>query len=459
MQCFKAAWLVNVLHEGIGLPRIIDQGGGKLLPSSSHNEPSSTETEAMSMAADKNLGPSFQSVDTIGDTAISWTLGKMVIEASRDVPTLPPSSSMPGSGDWLTLPERLRLGVFDGVGGKGLEQFGSGRGYAATLLVLLAIVLFLLFRLNRRVFRAASPRRLAQRWKRDLEDSEEETFVGGVSLRTRPSPQSSGVFGLLSTLKRLVLTTSHAERPRTLKHFRSSPAVLSTSSTGNLYLSSTSTSAPQSFASTPPPSSPRKKAFRQVGSSVRPSLDSEHGDYESSLHFGTSSSLAPSPVPPTSTLPTTTTSISPSTGPPRAASRRPSPSSVQGSVDFHLLPLRDILGRTLPSSSSPASTLAATSHQSSYHGSGWNDIPDDLLPSQQVRMASSRQTAAAGTSSSSRIYEEDHDHILTPPASISSLAGSQRNSRNSSRVDLTLSGLTGRAASRTGSGNWDTTES
>ena len=40
-------------------------------------------------AQEKGLGrPAFQSVDTVGDIAFSWMLGKMVLEASKEVPPL-----------------------------------------------------------------------------------------------------------------------------------------------------------------------------------------------------------------------------------------------------------------------------------------------------------------------------------------------------------------------------------
>ena len=80
MQCFKAAWLVNVLHEGIGMPRIVDAGGNVTVSTAGGEK-------VTAQAQTKGLGrPSFQSMDAVGDIAITWTLGKMVLEASKEVP-------------------------------------------------------------------------------------------------------------------------------------------------------------------------------------------------------------------------------------------------------------------------------------------------------------------------------------------------------------------------------------
>ena len=75
--CFKASWLINILHEGIGIPRV----GIEHLPSSGSNG----TKEVLENAKDKGFTDSFQAVDKIADTEVSWTLGKMVMYASSQV--------------------------------------------------------------------------------------------------------------------------------------------------------------------------------------------------------------------------------------------------------------------------------------------------------------------------------------------------------------------------------------
>ncbi|CAI6273529.1 unnamed protein product [Periconia digitata] len=79
--CFKSSWLINVLHDGIGVPRI------GLEDLNSANNVTKAKTHK---GKDKGYLNPFQAVNKINDIEVSWTLGKMVLYASSEVP--PPST-------------------------------------------------------------------------------------------------------------------------------------------------------------------------------------------------------------------------------------------------------------------------------------------------------------------------------------------------------------------------------
>ena len=87
--CFKASWLINILHEGIGIPRFGLESGGNLPQINATSTREIMQRAKALMARDKArtagyLDP-FQAVDKIDDTEVSWTLGKMVLYASGQV--------------------------------------------------------------------------------------------------------------------------------------------------------------------------------------------------------------------------------------------------------------------------------------------------------------------------------------------------------------------------------------
>ncbi|KAM7212068.1 GDA1/CD39 (nucleoside phosphatase) family domain containing protein [Rhypophila decipiens] len=81
--CFKASWLINILHEGIGIPRLgIDNLG---INSSTKGSISTSSKKP------KGFADAFQPVDKIEGVEVSWTLGPMILYAAGQIP--------PKSGD------------------------------------------------------------------------------------------------------------------------------------------------------------------------------------------------------------------------------------------------------------------------------------------------------------------------------------------------------------------------
>lgn len=79
--CFKSSWLINVLHDGIGVPRV------GLEDLNSLNKQNVTKVKVGGKHGSKKgfLNP-FQAVNKINDVEVSWTLGKMVLYAASEVP-------------------------------------------------------------------------------------------------------------------------------------------------------------------------------------------------------------------------------------------------------------------------------------------------------------------------------------------------------------------------------------
>ncbi|KAH8879452.1 hypothetical protein GQ53DRAFT_834138 [Thozetella sp. PMI_491] len=83
--CFKASWLINVLHDGIGIPRIDIEK----MPASVN------VSKALEHAKEKGLLDPFKAVDKIDDIEVSWTLGKMLLYAAGQVPPKSGNDELP----------------------------------------------------------------------------------------------------------------------------------------------------------------------------------------------------------------------------------------------------------------------------------------------------------------------------------------------------------------------------
>lgn len=79
--CFKASWLINMLHDGIGVPRVGLETGKEITDGSSN-----TTHSIFDNAKDRGFLDPFQAIDKVDGTEVSWTLGKMVLYASSQMP-------------------------------------------------------------------------------------------------------------------------------------------------------------------------------------------------------------------------------------------------------------------------------------------------------------------------------------------------------------------------------------
>jgi Golgi nucleoside diphosphatase len=119
--CFKASWLINILHEGIGVPRV-----GLEPIAHGHNG----TKEVLEHAKEKGYLDPFQAVNKINDVEVSWTLGKMVLYASSEIQASPNTLAVGFGANEPGIPHDFQYagGTYTPLSDAGKQKAGGGDG-------------------------------------------------------------------------------------------------------------------------------------------------------------------------------------------------------------------------------------------------------------------------------------------------------------------------------------------
>jgi golgi apyrase len=173
--CFKASWLINVLHDGIGVPRVALEHSQTSPPISDNDdeedededEDEDEEDEEDALERPDGFLDPFQAVNKIHGVEVSWTLGKMVLYAASQIPPASePAELLPvgfgpnnevdafqqAGGSPLQLPDDLVESDDDSFSMDSILSVSSSRRIPGMFLfiVIVAVLGFLLCGRNRR---------------------------------------------------------------------------------------------------------------------------------------------------------------------------------------------------------------------------------------------------------------------------------------------------------------------
>ncbi|KAL2755235.1 hypothetical protein ACRALDRAFT_2042984 [Sodiomyces alcalophilus JCM 7366] len=147
--CFKASWLINILYEGIGFPRF---GVEHDLSFDSNISEINIET-----GKERSFVAPFQPLNRIGGVEVSWTLGRVILYASGQIPpqrqyiSFPVGfgSNVPGAADFelagsaydITLSVHKGHGALDSI----MDKARANSGSTIIPLILLGAIITILF--------------------------------------------------------------------------------------------------------------------------------------------------------------------------------------------------------------------------------------------------------------------------------------------------------------------------